>query len=519
MAHWLNLKTGEKLPTGEESTARLEEEQAETRSLNGWTLQTDLDVEWRTVLWAELYPAIREDIYELAFWCSVTPTGQQCLLLDAVQRGDQFIAVKSGQGPGKTMITTVIGAFWALKWTNSTTLLTAPSMHLAQKVWIAEFARTMRKAHPKLKGYFHIEKSKIRLGHDEVKYRDWLILPRTGASAEGIAGQHENHMNIIVEECSGMEDSIMETLFGTGSNEESDWNPDASPCCYLLIGNPTRCEGMFYKVFTDPREKQDWTLITFNAERSPLVSQKKVQREARIYGKNSSYYLIRVKGQFPNTSDNLLFRYEDLEVCAKVPVQRASKRLQGEMQWGHDLARQGGDESVSYFRVGGAVINSKVWPSVKGFEPAHAVRWAFREDAQFEHLDQDDILHCFDSVGVGQGVVIEFVENNKNYFMFNAGSKGSALNRRKFHNQITEAWFWLARLVAEHRVYIPRDPVLWQQLTSRRYETHRDGRWLIEPKENYVKRLAKGSPDRADAIVMCFYPIGVNAQIAGRDDD
>lgn len=442
------------------------------------------------------------------------------MLLDAVQRGDERIAVKSGQGPGKTAITTVVGGWWALRWDNSTTLLTAPSMHLAQKVWIAEFGRTLRKAHPKIRGYYQIEKSKIRLGKDEVKYRDWLIMPRTGASAEGIAGQHENHLNIIVEEASGMEDTIMETLFGTGSNEASDWNPDAEPCCYLLIGNPTRCEGTFYRVFNDPREKVDWTLLTFNAERSPLVSKKKVQREARIYGRNSAYFKSRVLGEFPDEADNLLFRYEDLEACAKIPVMRASCRLKGEMQWGHDLARQGGDETVSFFRVGGAVIKTKIWHGGAGFEPAHAMRWAFRHDAEFRHLDQDDICHCFDSVGVGQGVVVEFVEHNKNYFMFNAGSKGNALNRRKFANQITEAWFWLARLVADRLVYIPQDPILWQQLTSRRYETHRDGRWMIEPKEKYMKRMQKGSPDRADALAMCFYPIGAGAaQIARRSDD
>lgn len=316
-----------------------------------------------------------------------------------------------------------------------------------------------------------------------------------------------------------MEDAIMETLFGTGSNEASDWNPDATPCSYLLIGNPTRCEGIFYRIFNDPREKVDWTLLTFNAERTPLVSKKKVDRERRIYGENSAYFKARVLGEFPDEADNLLFRYEDLEACAKTPVLHAIKRLDGEIQWGHDLARQGGDETVSYQRVGAAVMKQKIWPGTRGFEPAHAVRWAFREDDEYRHLDPEDILHCFDSVGVGQGVVVEFAEHGKNYFMFNAGSKGTALQRRKFANQITEAWFWLARLVRERKVYIPRDPILWQQLTTRRYEAAKDGRWMIEPKDKYMKRLNKGSPDRADALAMCFYPIGMNAQIATRDDD
>lgn len=481
--------------------------------MNGWTLQSDLDVSWQAAKFSQIYPAVRADVYEMAYWCGTIPTGQQCLLLDAVQRGDERIAVKSGQGPGKTTITTIVGGWWALRWTNSTTLITAPSMQLARSVWLAEFGRTMKRAHPKLRKFFDVTKSKIRLGMNEAKYRDWLILPRTGASAEGIAGQHENHMNIIIEECSGMEDAIIETLFGTGSNEASDWNPDAESCSYLIIGNPTRCEGIFYRIFNDPRERVDWTLLTFNAERSPLVKKAKVEREARIYGKTSPYYKVRVLGEFPDEGDNLLFRYEDLEACSHVPIQRAAQRLSGHMQWGHDLARQGGDETVSYFRVGGAVVTSKIWPSKRGFEPAYAIKWSFLEDQKLQHTNLDDICHCFDSVGVGQGVVYLFEEWGKNYFMFNAG--GRAMKPRKFENMITEAWFWLARLVAEHLIYLPPDPVLWQQLTSRRYETAKNGKWMIEPKKNYMKRLGKGSPDRADALCMCFYSMAAgSSQIA-----
>ena len=493
----------------------LEELQSRERALCGWTLQSSIKTPWRRAKFAEIYPAIRECVYEMCYWLGMTPTGQQAMLLDAVQRGDERIAVKSGQGPGKTTITTVVGAWWAIRWTDSTTLLTAPSMNLAQKVWIAEFKRTMRKAHPKLAGYFQVDKSKILVGKDREKHPYWWILPRTGASAEGVAGQHENHMNIIVEECSGMEDPIMETLFGTGSNTTSDWNPDAEPCNYLLIGNPTRVDGTFYDIFNDPRQSQDWTLLTFNAERTPMVSRDKVKREERLYGRDSGYFRARVLGEFPDAANNLLFRYEDLEACKLIPVQTAAKRLRGEQQWGHDLARQGGDETVSYFRVGGAVIESKIWQGKRGFEPAHAIRWAFRQDDELIHQSSDLICHVFDSIGVGQGVVHLFDDHGKNHYLFNAG--GKAMVAKQFDNQITEAWFWLARLVRDRLVYIPDDPVLWQQLCSRRYETTKTGHWAIEPKKKYCERTGKGSPDRADALVMCFYDVHAGqAQIAGR---
>lgn len=497
---------------GPEATEYLEELQAEKRAMCGWTLQTSLECTWRTATFAQLYPAIRDDIYEMAFWCGTTPTGQQCMLLDAIQRGDQRVAVKSGQGPGKTTITTIVGAWWAIRWINSTTLLTAPSMNLAQKVWIAEFKRTMGRAHPLLREFFEVSKSKIRLGKDEEKYRDWVILPRTASTAEGIAGQHENHMNIIIEEASGVEDAVMETLFGTGSNEKSDWNPDAEPCSYLLIGNPTRVEGMFYRIFTDPAESEGWTLLTFDAERTPMVSRDKVAREERLYGRNSSYFRVRVSGEFPDTADSLLIRYEDLEACSNLPVRKTARNLHSELQWGHDLARQGGDETVSYLRKGGAVILEKVWTGNNTFEPATAIRWAFTQDAVFEHTDPDDILHVFDSIGVGQGVVHLFSEANKNFYMFNAGS--SALRSQKYENQISEAWFQLAVLIRKRLITVPKDQILWQQLTTRRYEAVKNGKWRIEPKTDYVKRVNRGSPDRADALAMCFYQIGVRGRLS-----
>lgn len=498
------------MPTGPKATRKLEKQQAKRRSLCGWTLRTDLDISWKRAKLKDIYGACRASVYEFAYWMGTTPTGQQCMILDAVQAGDQRIAAKSGQGPGKTTITTIVGGWWAIRWKDSMTIVTAPSMNTATKVWIAEFNRTLKRGHPIWRKHvFTPYKTKIQVGNEE-KYPNWSIIPCTASTAEGIAGRHENHMNILVEECSGMEDSIMETLFGTGSNEASDWNPDAEACSYLLIGNPTRCEGVFYRVFTDPREMMDWTHITLDAERCPIVAKEKVEREARVYGRKSAYFLVRVKGQFPEGAENLLFYWHDLEAASTKPVRQAAMSLDGTFQWGHDLARQGGDETVSYFRMGGAILKQKQWPSTKGFEPAHAIRWAFARDDEMPHTDHESILHCFDAIGVGQGVVHLFGEANKNYYMFH--SQGKAMKPRKFFDQITEAWFWLAKLVKLGLVYIPRDDVLWQQLTTRRYREAKDGRWQIEPKKDYIKRIKRGSPDRADALVMTFYNIIAGSQ-------
>ena len=63
---------------------------------------------------------------------------------------------------------------------------------------------------------------------------------------------------------------------------------------------------------------------------------------------------------------------------------------------------------------------------------------------------------------------------------------------------------YFARLVRAQTVYIPRDNRLIQQLATRQYFTDLKGKLILEKKDDYIKR-GHDSPDRADAIVMCFW--------------
>lgn len=478
---------------------------------------TKLNATWKTVTWKEMYGAICDDIFEFCHWMGFNPTPQQRKLLQAVADGELRIACKSGQGPGKTTISTLIGLWWTLRRKGSTTMVTAPSMNLAKTVWLAECRRRMECAHPLIRKFIKVTKSEVQVGGRTGKVDDpninWKIIMRTASSAEGIQGQHHDNLNLIIEEASGMEDDIVEALLGTVTNVQSEYTPDAEDASILMIGNPTRVDCYFYKCFTSERDR--WHCLTFNAEESPIVNKDKIAQDEREFGRESNYFRVRVLGEFPLMDARGVIDPDALEQClitnTLLDVKEAARMHKGTKQWGIDLARQGGDETVVYRRVGGVVAEHRIWPKTPGFEPAHAIKWCFLRQAELRWRDQETI-YCFDFNGVGQGVRHLFDDRNKMDYGFHG--HGKANNSRKYADRLSEAWFHLARLIKERKVILPDDRVLIRQLISRHYDVTIDNRLQVEPKKHYIKRLETTSPDRADALVMAFYETEIAARVA-----
>jgi len=281
-------------------------------------------------------------------------------------------------------------------------------------------------------------------------------------------------------------------------------------CDNIVVHNSRSCR--FYDFFNKDREL--WHTFTFNAEHSPLVSKEKIAKMEKAYGRNSTPFRVRILGEFPDMDPNCVISSEYLEKCASTDLMGCAFDPQAVWpdgrhikQFGIDLARYGSDESVIYRRSGNAIVEERVFVKT---EPSVVIKHAFRMQLEAGWKDED-CWYVFDAGGIGQGVAHMFYDAGKNVVEFhNAGSS----NSEDFADKITEAWFTLARLVAEERVYIPIDNRLVAQLTSRQYVTkdiRGQMRLKIEGKEEYNKRMIKEgrsespSPDRADAMVMAFY--------------
>jgi len=402
------------------------------------------------------------------------------------------VAVKSGQGPGKTAVSNIIATWRTLQFINALTLVTAPTMRQAKHVWLAEYRRMLSRAHPILRKYIKVTKSDVRFGGSD--YPDWGIKLATATKAENFQGVHEEHLTFLVDEASGVERDIIDTIKGTLTNDDS---------LLIMIGNPNTRDCAFFDCFN--RFAKEWHLFTMNAEESPIVNKENIRKLEEEFGRDSDVFRVRVLGEFPYMDPNCVMSSEDLWRCVETDPYLAVKQALGEFRFGIDLARYGDAESVVYRRSGLAVVEHKIYVKT---DPNDVVDYAFNMQRRADWKNRD-CTYVVDAGGMGQGVMRNFYKTGRKVMEFHTG--GSPTDSQ-YANKMTEAFFHVAKLARQGYMNIPNDYRLIQQLSSRLYFINKKGKIILETKDEYVKRGYE-SPDRADAFAMCFYP---HTSVTGR---
>lgn len=447
--------------------------------------------------WESLYKRLSEDIFFFADLMGFNPTWQQRQILQAVQDGYPRIAVKSGQGPGKTACSVCIGLWRSLRAFRGQTIITAPTMRQCRDVWLKEARVWLAKANPMLQHFIEITKSKVEIGKDT----DWGVVTVTATKEENAQGYHQDNLTVIAEEASGVPREIITQFKGTLSNPDS---------LFLMIGNPNTRDCSFFDCFN--RQRHKWKCITLNAEDTArdyphIVNPQRNLDLAEEFGNDSDVYRVRVLGEFPHTDPNTVLSSEEVEACTGAPdmmykfvnCQRPKECGGGKAkQFGIDFSRFGGDESVIYRRTGNAIVE---WCKFTHTEPLHIVNKAFEMQSSAGWKDADTVF-VPDANGMGEGMMVNFYNAGKNVVEFK--NQGCAVDDQ-YDNIITEAWFLFRRLARNKNCYIPNDNQLIQQLCGRRYEITNKGKIKIESKDEYMKRNENISPDRAEALVMAFY--------------
>jgi|TARA_Y100000296_G_C5177394_1_gene260911 hypothetical protein len=448
-----------------------------------------------------LFRSVSKDIFQFCRAINFQPSEQQSKLLRLVEdatygNGLRKIAVKSGQGPGKTAVTTVAALWRSLRVHNALTVVTAPTMRQCKEVWLSEVRRTLQAAPAIFRQFIEVTKSKVVICNKP----KWGVDLVTATRPENAQGIHEDNLTIICEEASGIPSEIVETFEGTITNPNS---------LLLMIGNPNTTKCPFYDCFT--RFRHLWATLTFNAEDSPFVSKDNIEYLAEKYGRNSDVFRVRVLGEFPHSDPTSIISVNDLEKCVDLvnslptllSVLRKGytdheKPFAKVQQYGIDFARYGSDESVIYQREGNVITDFEFYAHT---DPNDVVDRSFYLQHNQGWKDEDTWF-VGDAGGMGQGVMGNFHRAGKNIHEFN--NNGTAANKKEYENRITEAWFEFGELVKDQKCSIPNDNILIHQLSQREYDVAKDGKLRAEPKEAYMKR-GNPSPDRADAMVMAFY--------------
>jgi hypothetical protein len=457
-------------------------------------------------------------IYRYAEALGFVPNFQQLELMDAYNesvmgRGLPSIACRAGKGPGKTKVSSVIFTHWVMTHPKSSLIVTAPTFRQCQEVWLAEAKATVTSAiaDPRLGQIFDFRGKGF--GILGAKNAEWGCQLITAITKEAFQGLHRLYIAFLEEEASGVKPDISNAIKETTTNADGTW-------LHVRIGNPNFRSGAFFDSFNDDAE--NWVRLRWNTEETPetkYFSRKRNERIAKEWGRDSDIYRISVLGDFPLLDANCLISGDDLDACCTDEALHNATYLNTDKdrQIGTDLARFGGDECTVFPRSGGILFD--MWAHKT--DPNNAIDKAI----QFQDVygwNNEECTHVVDTSGMGEvavGAMGDARRMNRKVHEFY--SQNTAFESDKYDDKISEAWCSFAKHVKKKDVYLggacdsngKLDIKLKKQLTTRRYVVTRKGKIKIESKDDYKKNnedVENGtigkSPDRADGLVMAFYP-------------
>lgn len=410
-----------------------------------------------------------------------TPQAWQAKALKAIAENDR-VAIKSGHGVGKTAFESWVVLWWLMTHYPCKVAVTANSAHQLSDVLWTEIDRWARNMPQAFKDLLDFKSDKISLRGAT----DSFAVARTSRreNPESLAGFHSPHMLFVVEEASGVPNVIFETASGALST------PGAK---IIMCGNPTRSDGYFYDAFHSDRDK--WHCITVSCEEGDYVDPKFIDEMAAKYGAESNVFRVRVLGEFPTQSDDVLLPLHLVEEAVTRDVEAGPTTP---VVWGLDVARFGGDRSALAKRQGNVLIEPiKTWQNKDLMELAGIVLSEY--DAV--PYSKRPIAIYIDAIGLGAGLADRLRELDMPAVAVSVSETASLKDR---FNRLRDELFWSCREWFEARdCKIPSDDTLIAELTGVRYKYLSTGKLKVESKDE-MKRRGQRSPDVADAFVLSF---------------
>jgi hypothetical protein len=430
------------------------------------------------------------------------------------------IAVKSGHGVGKTFLAAAATLWWLYSHAPCLVVTTAPSKRQVERVLWDEIRRLFFGAKVPLGG--RCMQTRLDAGREQQAFGF------TAGTPEQAAGSHAEHLLVIVDEASGVEDSFFEVLHGATTSAHT---------ALLLIGNPTRAQGQFFECFRTP----GWRTFSIPCATNPnfqvtpglplpcpwLTTPAWVESRRVEWGEDSDPYRVRVLGEFPKDSPSTLIPLSWVEAaeergreseCGEERDERSLLSPQNprlhELVLGVDVARYGDCETVMVRRLGDVIEAITAWQGSDLAETTGKIIAAIRDHAP--------TLVQIDAVGIGAGVVDHLLDRQReDAALKNTRILGFESGRTPYYPEFSsrrdEAYWHLRERYRDGLVTHAGDwKTLTGQLTRLNYRYNSRGKLAIESKEE-LRRRKIASPDWADAVMLAFAlsDTGAEAGISG----
>lgn len=417
------------------------------------------------------------------------PDPWQARALEALPHNPR-LALKACKGPGKTTFLAWVG-WWCLSLhvDSQGIALSITKDNLKQNLW-KELAVWYDRA-PFLQSAFEVGAEKIT---SRERPKTWWLLARSFAQdsdrtqqANTIAGLHGKTPFVLLDEVGDFPEGVVVAAEAIFTNPV-----DAH---LVVAGNPTRTDGPLYRIFTVDRAS--WWLLEITGDpddpdRAPRIDIEEARRQIKLWGWESDYVRVNIRGLFPRTQSDKLLGADECQAAAQRVIDPAQYQYEPKVV-GVDVARSTqGDRTVITLRQGRVCFKQKVL----------RVRDLMVVCGNVAHVcHEHEVTAIFvDSIGMGGGVADRLRELGFPAVDVNVGL--NPLEPLQYERLRDEIWWKTAEWVKGGGC-IPDDPDLIRELCAPTYKRKSDGRLQVEAKDETKKRLGY-SPDLADSLGLTF---------------
>lgn len=405
------------------------------------------------------------------------------------------VSVRSGQGVGKTAFEANMVLWFLACFPYPRIVCTAPTRQQLNDVLWSEVAKWQERS-PLLKRLLKWTKTYIyMIGYE----KRWFAVARTATKPENMQGFHEDNMLFVVDEASGVADSIMEAILGTLSGENNK---------LLMCGNPTKTTGAFYDSHQDG---SGYYCIKVSSRESPRTNKQNIADLEKKFGKDSNVVRVRVDGEFPENEDDVFI---PSVLAHKATMNEPLEHLKPiRVTIGVDVARYGDDNTVLALNVDGDIISIRKRHGQDLYTTADDVILAYQELLKRYPRYKGPICAIVDDTGLGGGVTDiverERVRQKLKRLVVVPVNFGAAVPDKEAAQNYADIATWMWSLIRDYAqagaLHLPNDAELIGQLSTRKYLFHgTPPKIKLESKESLKKR-GLPSPDIADAVGLALY--------------
>lgn len=397
------------------------------------------------------------------------------------------VSIRSGHGTGKSAFMA-----WCVIWFEITHFpakvpCTAPTSHQLNDVLWAEIAKWFRRLVERIPHFGEWFSWSSERFYMTDRPNESFAVARTSRpeNPEALQGFHSENILFLIDEASGVAESVFQVAEGALSTEGA---------YVVMAANPTRQEGYFYDSHHKMRER--WAALHWSGEDSPNVSKSYIDDMRAKYGIDSPIYQVRVLGNFVTAEDGVI----PLELCESAKARDVAP-TNGNIVWGLDVARFGNDSTAIAKRRGNTQMEpTREWFGKDTMQTAGLIK------KEYDEAITRPVSINVDVIGIGAGVVDRLKELGLPVRGVNVAESASVSDR--YSRLRDELWFRGREWLAARDCRLADDDALIAELTTAKYSLLSNGKIKVEGKDEMKKRGVT-SPNRADAFLLTFADVGV----------